>query len=100
MVMTERAPESIAIDVGTRKAEKGGGDVAIDVGEGEEACRICHLMREAGEGKNGSEKIRIGCGCKGELGFAHRDCGEAWFRAKGDRYAFYVKYWHNFIYGL
>lgn len=54
-------------------------------------CRICHLSLEAGDGSAaapapGSEVIRLGCGCKDELGAAHRHCAEAWFRIKGDRY--------------
>ncbi|CAD6229987.1 unnamed protein product [Miscanthus lutarioriparius] len=50
-------------------------------------CRICHLGPEDGEpAVPGSEVIRLGCGCKDELGAAHRQCAEAWFRIKGDRY--------------
>lgn len=50
-------------------------------------CRICHLGAE-GDGAEApaSEVIRLGCGCKDELGAAHRQCAEAWFRIKGDRY--------------
>ncbi|KAF0919048.1 hypothetical protein E2562_028271 [Oryza meyeriana var. granulata] len=77
-------------------AEEGRGEaVIIDVeGEGEPqapqaapagvACRICHLVPE-GAVEPGSEVIRLGCGCKDELGAAHRHCAEAWFRIKGDR---------------
>jgi hypothetical protein len=50
-------------------------------------CRICHLGPEDGvSAAPGSEVIRLGCGCKDELGAAHRQCAEAWFRIKGDRY--------------
>ncbi|XP_047056770.1 uncharacterized protein LOC124663060 [Lolium rigidum] len=52
------------------------------------ACRICHLSPEGGDGPAtlpGAEVIRLGCGCKEELGDAHRQCAEAWFRIKGDR---------------
>ncbi|XP_006646292.2 uncharacterized protein LOC102701883 isoform X1 [Oryza brachyantha] len=48
------------------------------------ACRICHLVPERDDGP-GSEVIRLGCGCKDELGAAHHHCAEAWFRIKGDR---------------
>uniref|UniRef100_A0A0A9DRZ0 RING-CH-type domain-containing protein n=1 Tax=Arundo donax TaxID=35708 RepID=A0A0A9DRZ0_ARUDO len=49
-------------------------------------CRICHLGPEGdGSAAPGSEVIRLGCGCKDELGAAHRQCAEAWFRIKGDR---------------
>jgi hypothetical protein len=50
-------------------------------------CRICHLGTD-GDGFEVpvSEVITLGCGCKDELGAAHRQCAEAWFRIKGDRY--------------
>ncbi|KAJ1285249.1 hypothetical protein BS78_03G265600 [Paspalum vaginatum] len=50
-------------------------------------CRICHLGPEDGgsAAAPASEVIRLGCGCKDELGAAHRQCAEAWFRIKGDR---------------
>ncbi|KAG6527092.1 hypothetical protein ZIOFF_009185 [Zingiber officinale] len=51
--------------------------------EGDRMCRICHLSSRSGEG--GSELILLGCRCKGELGFAHRHCAEAWFVVKGNR---------------
>jgi hypothetical protein len=67
--------------------------VVIDVDAGAAAhgvaCRICPLSPEGGDGPAmvpGAEVIRLGCGCKEELGDAHRQCAEAWFRIKGDRY--------------
>ena len=65
--------------------EKGNDEVVIEVGKGEETCRVCHLSREVGCSTKGLEMIRIGCECRGELEFAHRDCGEAWFRIRGNR---------------
>lgn len=54
--------------------------------EREKICRICHLNSElVGSTEEGWELIEIGCGCKGELGIAHRRCAEAWFRVKGNR---------------
>ncbi|KAL0906085.1 hypothetical protein M5K25_024547 [Dendrobium thyrsiflorum] len=54
--------------------------------EGEKICRICHLSSElVGSAEEGWELIKIGCGCKEELGIAHRRCAEAWFRVKGNR---------------
>nr|ACF80692.1 unknown [Zea mays] len=50
-------------------------------------CRICHLGPEDDESAvPGSEVMLLGCGCKDELGAAHQQCAEAWFRIKGDRY--------------
>ncbi|KAJ8497723.1 hypothetical protein OPV22_008275 [Ensete ventricosum] len=48
------------------------------------ACRICHLSPDRSE--EGSELFQLGCGCKGDLGVAHRHCAEAWFKVKGNRY--------------
>ncbi|AQK97952.1 uncharacterized protein LOC100193426 isoform 2 [Zea mays] len=49
-------------------------------------CRICHLGPEDDESAvPGSEVMLLGCGCKDELGAAHQQCAEAWFRIKGDR---------------
>ncbi|KAL0306785.1 UNVERIFIED_CONTAM: hypothetical protein Sradi_6095800 [Sesamum radiatum] len=31
------------------------------------------------------ELVPLGCDCKGELGFTHPRCAEAWFGQKGDR---------------
>ncbi|KAM3332316.1 hypothetical protein ACQJBY_027870 [Aegilops geniculata] len=72
------APASAAIDI---DLEAGGASHGV-------ACRICHLSPEGGDGPAaapGSEVIRLGCCCKEELGHAHRQCAEAWFRIKGDR---------------
>ncbi|KAJ0964883.1 hypothetical protein J5N97_026021 [Dioscorea zingiberensis] len=70
----------------------GGGAVGDADHETEKICRICHLSPDqccdagGGEGgSEGSEMIQIGCGCRGELGIAHRHCAEAWFRVKGNR---------------
>lgn len=59
--------------------------------EGEKVCRICHLEPDLELGDTElNQLIQLGCGCKGELGVAHRQCAEAWFRLKGDRYIFFV----------
>ncbi|KAG1330223.1 putative E3 ubiquitin-protein ligase MARCH11 [Cocos nucifera] len=75
---------------GTEKAVVVVVDVSAGGGGGwnaevEKVCRICHLSADR-EDLEGSELIQIGCGCKGELGMAHRRCAEAWFRVKGNRY--------------
>ncbi|XP_020571170.1 uncharacterized protein LOC110018247 [Phalaenopsis equestris] len=54
--------------------------------EGYKICRICHLSPELAESAaEGWDQIQIGCGCKGDLGFAHSRCAEAWFRVKRNR---------------
>lgn len=49
----------------------------------ERICRICHFGDESSS--EGSELIELGCDCKGELGWSHKQCAEAWFLQKGDR---------------
>ncbi|XP_073305937.1 uncharacterized protein [Primulina huaijiensis] len=49
----------------------------------ERICRICHFGDESSS--EGSELIELGCDCKGELGWSHQHCAEAWFWQKGDR---------------
>ncbi|KAL3518119.1 hypothetical protein ACH5RR_020708 [Cinchona calisaya] len=52
-------------------------------------CRICHLkMSVAGSGNSGGDDrsniIELGCSCKGDLGSAHKQCAETWFKIKGN----------------
>lgn len=68
----------VVVDVGS-------GGVGGPIAEAEKLCRICHLSPDL-EDLEASGLIQIGCGCKGELGTAHRRCAEAWFRVKGNRY--------------
>lgn len=68
----------------------------VDVNCGEDlerdsqrVCRICHLnAKDESCSKRNSNKdlIELGCSCKGELGFSHLRCAEAWFKFKGNRY--------------
>lgn len=62
-------------------------------------CRICH-MRLVGSGGGGGggrsgggdvesaggggEWIELGCSCKGDLGAAHKQCAETWFKIRGN----------------
>ncbi|KZV14825.1 hypothetical protein F511_40895 [Dorcoceras hygrometricum] len=55
-----------------------------DVRDNQRVCRICHLSSKEG-GKSSMGLIQLGCGCRGELGFAHVDCAEAWFKVRGNR---------------
>ncbi|XP_042387275.1 uncharacterized protein LOC121979359 [Zingiber officinale] len=81
VVPAEEKGACVVIDVGRcsgKEADEDGGDR-----EGESECRICQLSLSSGG--EGSELILLGCGCKGELGVAHRHCAEAWFSVKGNR---------------
>ncbi|CAN4091907.1 unnamed protein product [Withania somnifera] len=73
---------STVIDV---KCDGSDGKVGEDLeGECQRLCRICHLSTYEDE-KNLVDLIELGCGCKGELGFVHSHCAEAWFKLKGNR---------------
>ncbi|KAL5697422.1 hypothetical protein ACHQM5_030739 [Ranunculus cassubicifolius] len=51
----------------------------------EKVCRICHLSGGDCPAGMTLDLIQLGCGCKNDLGSAHRHCGEAWFKLKGNR---------------
>ncbi|KAL3530830.1 hypothetical protein ACH5RR_010152 [Cinchona calisaya] len=50
-------------------------------------CRICHLkisVAGSGNGSGDQSVIELGCSCKGDLGSAHKQCAETWFKIKGN----------------
>ncbi|XP_071717977.1 uncharacterized protein [Rutidosis leptorrhynchoides] len=56
-------------------------------------CRICHLNFECNGGDSsvdydgdggGDGFIELGCNCKGDLGTAHKQCAETWFKIRGN----------------
>ena len=47
-------------------------------------CRICHLSMDATNQDSGLS-MELGCSCKEDLGAAHKQCAEAWFKIKGDK---------------
>ncbi|KAL1535558.1 hypothetical protein AAHA92_28321 [Salvia divinorum] len=47
-------------------------------------CRICHLSMDATNQDSGLP-MELGCSCKEDLGAAHKQCAEAWFKIKGDK---------------
>ncbi|KAL9415853.1 hypothetical protein AB3S75_039116 [Citrus x aurantiifolia] len=46
-------------------------------------CRICHLGLE-GNSQELMPPIELGCSCKGDLGYAHKQCAETWFKIRGN----------------
>ncbi|KAK9132160.1 hypothetical protein Scep_011688 [Stephania cephalantha] len=80
VVVDEVGKDSCVIDI---KGDDGA-TLSKENWESEKICRICHLSAE--QPSEALDLIQIGCGCKGELGFAHRHCAEAWFKLKGNRY--------------
>ncbi|KAK4795868.1 hypothetical protein SAY86_028194 [Trapa natans] len=47
-------------------------------------CRICHLGLESNSRESGVP-IELGCSCKDDLGAAHKNCAETWFKIKGNK---------------
>lgn len=62
--------------------ESGVLDMKMRVGKVERDCRICHLGLEAGI--EAGVPIELGCACKGDLGAAHKQCAETWFKIRGN----------------
>ncbi|KAF8391211.1 hypothetical protein HHK36_023513 [Tetracentron sinense] len=60
------------------------GALSSENSDGEKVCRICHLNSD--RPSETSDLLQLGCGCKAELGIAHRHCAEAWFKLKGNRF--------------
>lgn len=54
-------------------------------------CRICKSEVGYGQGL-----IELGCSCKGDLAFAHRQCAETWFSLKGNEYVLSCYIYHIF----
>ncbi|XP_050111659.1 uncharacterized protein LOC126590172 [Malus sylvestris] len=52
----------------------------------EKNCRICNLGLEGGGRTDSAFRVPIdlGCFCKRDLGVAHKQCAETWFKIKGD----------------
>ncbi|OIT06782.1 PREDICTED: uncharacterized protein LOC109213992 [Nicotiana attenuata] len=61
----------------------------------ERDCRICHLslLKSGGISSSGGDQVQehtigmaieLGCCCKGDLGAAHKQCAETWFKTKGN----------------
>ncbi|KAM3748391.1 hypothetical protein ACB098_05G105300 [Castanea mollissima] len=74
----------------------GSGKGFVENRDGERVCRICHLSSEQSSDATTSvtdnatigtmeDLIQLGCGCKDELGIAHNQCAEAWFKLRGNR---------------
>uniref|UniRef100_A0A9I9DLZ1 RING-CH-type domain-containing protein n=1 Tax=Cucumis melo TaxID=3656 RepID=A0A9I9DLZ1_CUCME len=65
--------------------ESGDLEVKVHLGKIERDCRICHLELESSGGRDNSDTpIQLGCCCRGDLGTAHKQCAETWFKIKGN----------------
>lgn len=47
-------------------------------------CRICHLGLESAAADSGAG-ITLGCSCKGDLSYSHKQCAETWFKIRGNK---------------
>lgn len=50
----------------------------------EQNCRICHLGLESAAGESGAG-MTLGCSCKGDLSYAHKQCADTWFKIRGNK---------------
>ncbi|XP_015866145.2 uncharacterized protein LOC107403747 [Ziziphus jujuba] len=65
--------------------ENGVSAFKVGVEKRERDCRICHLGLEVEDGgRDSGVPMELGCSCKGDLGAAHKQCAETWFKIKGD----------------
>jgi len=104
---TESRFTEIGSDSESGDLESGEAEVKVHLGTEEEEkkkkkkkkreCRICHMKLvgggggrsagrdlESGGGGGGLEGIELGCSCKGDLGAAHKQCAETWFKIRGN----------------
>ncbi|KAM7491961.1 hypothetical protein LguiA_034882 [Lonicera macranthoides] len=57
----------------------------VHLAKSERDCRICHMRLEVENQESAGVSIQLGCSCKDDLGAAHRNCAEAWFKIKGNK---------------
>lgn len=64
--------------------ESGVPEIKVHLAKTERDCRICHMGLES-ESHESGVPIELGCSCKDDLGTAHKNCAETWFKIKGNR---------------
>lgn len=72
---------SVEVEV---EIECGAPEIKVQLAKAERDCRICHLGLESNSHESGIP-IELGCSCKDDLGAAHKNCAEAWFKIKGNK---------------
>ncbi|KAK6943054.1 Zinc finger, RING-CH-type [Dillenia turbinata] len=60
-------------------------EIKVHLAKVEKDCRICHLSLDSVNHEAGIP-IELGCSCKDDLAAAHRQCAEAWFKIKGNKF--------------
>ncbi|CAI9087238.1 OLC1v1021262C1 [Oldenlandia corymbosa var. corymbosa] len=76
---------SSGVGVGEPSCPDNAGRGNKEILDNQKLCRICHLSRLEEKEMDLSDLIELGCACRGELGFAHSLCAEAWFKLRGNR---------------
>ncbi|XP_062095924.1 uncharacterized protein LOC133801686 [Humulus lupulus] len=82
--MPEAEKRSCVIDINCASAK------SCENLDGDSVCRICHLTSNPSPDRrtattSTTDLIHLGCECKEDLGIAHYQCAEAWFKIKGNR---------------
>ncbi|KAJ6425366.1 hypothetical protein OIU84_026019 [Salix udensis] len=85
VVLDSRRVSSVSdcsVEVGI---ENGVPEIKVHLSKVERDCRICHLGLESNSHESGVP-IELGCSCKDDLAAAHKQCAEAWFKIKGNKF--------------
>lgn len=88
IIHDSRRASSAASDCSVRvlevETENGVSEIKVHLAKVERDCRICHLGLESNSHESGVP-IELGCSCKDDLGSAHKNCAEVWFKIKGNK---------------
>ncbi|XP_051207123.1 uncharacterized protein [Lolium perenne] len=76
--VSECSLDDVDLEAGLAEVIKGSPDKA------ERNCRICHLGLETAAADSGAA-ITLGCSCKGDLSYSHKQCAETWFKIRGNK---------------
>jgi hypothetical protein len=76
--VSEGSLDDVDLEAGLAEIIKGSPEKA------ERNCRICHLGLESGAADSGVG-ITLGCSCKGDLSYSHKQCAETWFKIRGNK---------------
>ncbi|XP_050380789.1 uncharacterized protein LOC126798018 [Argentina anserina] len=81
---SRRDSSALECSVDVVEIEVGAPEIKVHLDRVERDCRICHLGLESNSHESGAP-IDLGCSCKDDLGSAHRNCADAWFKIKGNK---------------
>ncbi|KAM0847037.1 hypothetical protein ACQ4PT_055278 [Festuca glaucescens] len=76
--VSECSLDDVDLEAGLAEIIKGSPEKA------ERNCRICHLGLESAAADSGAA-ITLGCSCKGDLSYSHKQCAETWFKIRGNK---------------